>query len=253
MVFVSFPADQSADCSEDEEDMKFALKIQSLSLASFPSPSLPFIQTGLSDDAQAGAIAAIVESFKCAPNSTFSIPLRIVSRLLQQDMSPNLSRKQEREVPREDLKFHQSQKIMPHDNDGVCKGFGFVSFFPNFNPGDAKKAMDSLNGLSDDAQAGAIAAIVESFKCAPNSTFSIPLRIVSRLLQQEDHLREKFSKYGKVHKAIIMRDEKGKSRGFGFVNFYSHEDAKRAVDGLNGALLGSKQLVFVTSAKDHAS
>nr|GMC50937.1 polyadenylate-binding protein 6-like [Ipomoea batatas] len=153
MVFVSFPADQSADCSEDEEDMKFALKIQSLSLASFPSPSLPFIQTGLSDDAQAGAIAAIVESFKCAPNSTFSIPLRIVSRLLQ----------------------------------------------------------------------------------------------------QEDHLREKFSKYGKVHKAIIMRDEKGKSRGFGFVNFYSHEDAKRAVDGLNGALLGSKQLVFVTSAKDHAS
>nr|GMC53816.1 polyadenylate-binding protein 6-like [Ipomoea batatas] len=108
-------------------------------------------------------------------------------------------------------------------------------------------------GLSDDAQAGAIAAIVESFKCAPNSTFSIPLRIVSRLLQQEDHLREKFSKYGKVHKAIIMRDEKGKSRGFGFVNFYSHEDAKRAVDGLNGALLGSKQLVFVTSAKDHAS
>nr|GMC89445.1 glutamate receptor 2.8-like [Ipomoea batatas]GMD01155.1 glutamate receptor 2.8-like [Ipomoea batatas]GMD09558.1 glutamate receptor 2.8-like [Ipomoea batatas]GMD22942.1 glutamate receptor 2.8-like [Ipomoea batatas] len=53
------------------------------------SPSLRprspyFIQTGLSDDAQAGAIAAIVESFKCAPNSTFSIPLRIVSRLLQQ-------------------------------------------------------------------------------------------------------------------------------------------------------------------------
>nr|GMC90172.1 glutamate receptor 2.8-like [Ipomoea batatas] len=53
------------------------------------SPSLRrrspyFIQTGLSDDAQAGAIAAIVESFKCVPNSTFSIPLRIVSRLLQQ-------------------------------------------------------------------------------------------------------------------------------------------------------------------------
>nr|GMD47378.1 glutamate receptor 2.8-like [Ipomoea batatas] len=56
------------------------------------SPSLRprspyFIQTGLSDDAQAGAIAAIVESFKCAPNSTFSIPLRIVSRLLQQEIS----------------------------------------------------------------------------------------------------------------------------------------------------------------------
>nr|GMC67011.1 polyadenylate-binding protein 6-like [Ipomoea batatas] len=64
---------------------------------------------------------------------------------------------------------------------------------------------------------------------------------------------EEFSKYGKVHKAIIMRDEKGKSRGFGFVNFYSHEDAKGAVEGLNGALLGSKQQIFVTSAKDHAS
>lgn len=35
-----------------------------------------------------------------------------------------------------------SAKIMRHD-DGVSKGFGFVSFS---NPGDAKKAMDSLNG-----------------------------------------------------------------------------------------------------------
>lgn len=60
----------------------------------------------------------------------------------------------------------------------------------------------------------------------------------------EDLLREKFSIYGKVHNAVIMRDEKGKSRGFGFVNFYSHEDAKRAVEGLNGALLGTQNYIL---------
>nr|GLL40191.1 hypothetical protein DM860_013816 [Ipomoea trifida] len=31
--------------------------------------------------------------------------------------------------------------------------------------------------------------------------------------------------------------------------FYSHEDAKRAVEGLNGALLGSKPLVVVRAQK----
>lgn len=55
----------------------------------------------------------------------------------------------------------------------------------------------------------------------------------------EDVLIGRFSKYGKVRNAVIMKDEKGKSKGFGFVNFDSQEAAKRAMRSLNGKLLGN--------------
>lgn len=54
-----------------------------------------------------------------------------------------------------------------------------------------------------------------------------------------DVLKAKFSEYGNVFSAVIVKDEKGKSKGFGFVNFDSHEAAKRAMEALNGELLGN--------------
>lgn len=57
-----------------------------------------------------------------------------------------------------------------------------------------------------------------------------------------DVLKAKFSQYGKVINAVIMRDEKGKSKGFGYVNFDSHEAAKSAMEFLNGEKLGNIQL-----------
>ncbi|KAK9281492.1 hypothetical protein L1049_004395 [Liquidambar formosana] len=67
----------------------------------------------------------------------------------------------------------------------------------------------------------------------------------------EDLLRDKFSEFGKVCNVVIMKNAEGKSRGFGFVNFESAEDAKKAVEALNGALLGSKNL-FVGRAQKKA-
>nr|GMD14721.1 polyadenylate-binding protein 6-like [Ipomoea batatas] len=50
----------------------------------------------------------------------------------------------------------------------------------------------------------------------------------------KDLLREKFLRYGKVNNVVIMRDEEGNSRGFAFVNFDSDEEARKAVETLNG-------------------
>ncbi|KAK6939077.1 RNA recognition motif domain [Dillenia turbinata] len=58
----------------------------------------------------------------------------------------------------------------------------------------------------------------------------------------EDLLREKFSKFSKTCSVIIMKNNDGKSRGFGFVNFESSEDAQKAMQAMQGALLGSKHL-----------
>ena len=54
----------------------------------------------------------------------------------------------------------------------------------------------------------------------------------------EEMFREKFSQYGKIVSLVISKDENGASRGFGFVNFDKAEDAKSAVEALNGSQLG---------------
>ncbi|KAK1783922.1 hypothetical protein P4O66_004752, partial [Electrophorus voltai] len=46
----------------------------------------------------------------------------------------------------------------------------------------------------------------------------------------ENKLNEIFSKFGPTLSRRVMTDESGKSKGFGFVSFERHEDAKRAVD-----------------------
>lgn len=42
-----------------------------------------------------------------------------------------------------------------------------------------------------------------------------------------------FSQYGKITSCVLQRDEDGKSKGFGFVNFEDHEAAQKAVDELH--------------------
>jgi RNA recognition motif-containing protein len=58
-----------------------------------------------------------------------------------------------------------------------------------------------------------------------------------------DELREKFGGYGTVVSAdVIMDRTTGQSRGFGFVEMSSEEEAKKAIDQLNGQELGGRRL-----------
>ncbi|CAO3595397.1 unnamed protein product [Absidia cylindrospora] len=49
----------------------------------------------------------------------------------------------------------------------------------------------------------------------------------------DDEFTAMFTKYGPVTSALISKDEEGKSKGFGFVNYETFEDAHKAVDNLN--------------------
>lgn len=52
----------------------------------------------------------------------------------------------------------------------------------------------------------------------------------------ESELREQFEQFGAVEKVKIVTDrDTGRSKGFGFVEMSSHEDGKKALEGLNGA------------------
>lgn len=50
----------------------------------------------------------------------------------------------------------------------------------------------------------------------------------------DEKLKADFSQYGTVASVKIMRDEKGISKGFGFVSFANVEEANRALMEANG-------------------
>lgn len=62
----------------------------------------------------------------------------------------------------------------------------------------------------------------------------------------EEALWEKFSDFGKITSLIIMKNENGISRGFGFINFDSPDDAKQAAETMNGSKLGRSHFYLRT-------
>ncbi|QQS64459.1 RNA-binding protein [Candidatus Saccharibacteria bacterium] len=59
----------------------------------------------------------------------------------------------------------------------------------------------------------------------------------------EDELREALAQYGEVTSVRIITDrETNRSRGFGFAEFANADDAKAAMDGLNGQQVGGREL-----------
>ena len=59
----------------------------------------------------------------------------------------------------------------------------------------------------------------------------------------EEELAQSFEPYGKTNSVSIVKDKfSGQSRGFGFVEMSSNDEAKAAIDGLNGKNLKGQSL-----------
>ncbi len=59
----------------------------------------------------------------------------------------------------------------------------------------------------------------------------------------DDQLRELFTPYGNVESAQVITDKyTDRSRGFGFVEMSSEEEAQKAIAGLNGTQLEGRSL-----------
>ena len=58
-----------------------------------------------------------------------------------------------------------------------------------------------------------------------------------------DELKSHFSQIGDIVDAVVITDRmSGRSRGFGFVEFAKDEDAKSAVEKLNGSDLKGRKI-----------
>jgi cold-inducible RNA-binding protein len=65
----------------------------------------------------------------------------------------------------------------------------------------------------------------------------------------ETQLREMFAPFGTVQTAQIITDrDTGRSKGFGFVEMASDQEAKASIDGLSGKTIGGRSLT-VNEAK----
>ena len=64
----------------------------------------------------------------------------------------------------------------------------------------------------------------------------------------DERLRSEFSCYGNITSAKVMM-QNGRSKGYGFVNFSTPEEAARAITGMHGTILESKRLYVNLSQK----
>jgi len=66
---------------------------------------------------------------------------------------------------------------------------------------------------------------------------------------KESDLQEIFENYGEVASVKIITDKySGRSKGFGFVVMENNDEAKKAIEGLNGTSIKEREIV-VNEAK----
>jgi RNA recognition motif-containing protein len=64
----------------------------------------------------------------------------------------------------------------------------------------------------------------------------------------KEDLEDIFSQYGELEEIILVRDENGRSKGFGFISYVNEEDAKKAIVELNGFQIDGRPL-FINEAR----
>jgi len=65
----------------------------------------------------------------------------------------------------------------------------------------------------------------------------------------EESLAEMFKQYGEITSCVVMNDETGKSRGFGFVAFDTHEAADAAADACDGMEIEGRKITVCRAQK----
>ncbi|KAF5955258.1 hypothetical protein HYC85_008114 [Camellia sinensis] len=154
--------------------------------------------------------------------------------------------------------------VVTRDANGKSRCFGFVNFQ---NPDDAAAAVENLNGssLNDDKvlfvgkaqrKAEREAELKAKFEQERNSRFE-KLQGANLYLKNlddsvtDEKLKELFSEFGTITSCKIMLDPQGVSKGSGFVAFSTSVEATRALNAMNGKMIGQKPLyVAVAQRKD---
>lgn len=151
--------------------------------------------------------------------------------------------------------------VIMKDDNGKSRGFGFVSYETHEA---SKKACDALNGMEvknvklyvaraqkKNERQAELRDKYEKLKMERLNRYQQGVNLYVKNLDDvidDAKLSEEFSVYGNITSAKIMVDEKGNTKGFGFVCFSSPDEATKAVTEMNGRIIVSKPL-FVALAQ----
>ena len=144
--------------------------------------------------------------------------------------------------------------VVQIDEEGKSKGFGFVNFATH------EEAQRAVDGLHDTDVKGKKLFVARAQKKAEReqelrqSYEQVKIEKMSKYQGvnlyiknleddiDDERLRSEFEPFGAITSAKVMRDEKGTSKGFGFVCFSSPDEATKAVAEMNNKMIGSKPL-----------
>ncbi|KAL2514303.1 Polyadenylate-binding protein 7 [Forsythia ovata] len=155
-------------------------------------------------------------------------------------------------------KFSEYGKIISlailKDDNGAPRGFGFVNFE---NSDNAKRALEAFHGTQLGSKVLYVARAQKKAEREEILRRQFEEKRREKILKYQasnvyvknidddvtdDELRDHFSQCGTITSAKLMRDDKGMSKGFGFVCFATPEEAIKAVNTFHGFMLHRKPL-----------
>ena len=119
--------------------------------------------------------------------------------------------------------------IMKESKSGKSRGFGFVTYS---NSTMVDEMMKSRPHKLDGRELETKRATPREEAGKPGAEMTTKKLFVGAIKEgmTEEHLRDYFSKYGKIEDCIVMKDkETNKSRGFGFVSFDDYDPVDKIV------------------------
>ncbi|XP_059279939.1 polyadenylate-binding protein 5 isoform X1 [Lycium ferocissimum] len=153
--------------------------------------------------------------------------------------------------------------LVMKDTNGKTRCFGFVNFETSES---AASAVEQLNGSSLNEKVLFVAKAQKKSEREADLRAKFEQERASRFEKlkganlylknlddsvNDENLKELFAEYGTITSCKVMHDAKGVSKGSGFVAFSTPEEATRALNEMNGKLIGKKPLfVAVAQRKD---
>ncbi|KAI9199931.1 hypothetical protein LWI28_000455 [Acer negundo] len=147
------------------------------------------------------------------------------------------------------------------DSNGKSRCFGFVNFQ---SPDDAAAAMENLNGTSNgdmfwyegraQKRAERESELRAKFEQERINRFE-KLKAANLYLKNlddsinDEKLKELFSEFGTITSTKVLLDPQGQSKCSGFVAFSTPEEATKALNEMNGKMIGRKPLYVAVAQR----
>lgn len=116
---------------------------------------------------------------------------------------------------------------------GNTKGYGYVSYY---RVEDAERAISELNGREMQGKPLKVNHLEHGRRIEKRRN-NIYVKHIPKDNFNDEDLEKLFAVHGEIKSAIVLKDQNGASKGFGFVCFDKPEDAEEAYKQMNGTTI----------------